>query len=93
MKDILIMNLVWQNWNQLEHLFFNCWYDCDTQELESLLAAKEAALPQEPASNDERAVNLLVRMPDGSRRCRRFLKSDNLQVIFQYVCKDRNKKK
>jgi hypothetical protein len=55
---------------------------CDSycQELERQLAAKEASLPQEPASDDENAVTLLVRMPDGSRRGRRFLKSDKLQV-------------
>lgn len=52
------------------------------QELERQLAAKEASLPQEPASDDENAVTLLVRMPDGSRHGRRFLKSDKLQVNF-----------
>ena len=46
------------------------------------MAEKEASLPHEPASDDENAVTLLVRMPDGSRRGRRFLKSDNLQVSF-----------
>lgn len=50
------------------------------QELEKRLAAKEASLPPEPSSDDENAVTLLVRMPDGSRRGRRFLRSDILQV-------------
>lgn len=50
------------------------------QELERMLAAKQASLPQEPSSDDENAVTLLVRMPNGSRRGRRFLKSDKLQV-------------
>src|ERR1044072_3758000 len=50
------------------------------QELETQLAAKEASLPSEPSSADENAVTLLVRMPDGSRRGRRFLRSDKLQV-------------
>lgn len=45
-----------------------------------MLAAKQASLPQEPSSDDENAVTLLVRMPNGSRRGRRFLKSDKLQV-------------
>ncbi|KAJ6393731.1 hypothetical protein OIU77_023046 [Salix suchowensis] len=54
----------------------------EAQEFESLLAEKEASLPHEPASSDENAVTLLVRMPDGSRRGRRFLKSDKLQVSF-----------
>lgn len=50
------------------------------QELETQLAAKEVSLPPEPASGDDNAVNLLVKMPDGSRRGRRFLRSDKLQV-------------
>lgn len=52
----------------------------DCQELETQLAAKEAALPPEPSSDNENAVTLLVRMPDGSRHGRQFLRSDNLQV-------------
>ena len=60
---------------------------CDSywQELERRLEAKEASLRQEPASDDEKAVTLLVRMPDGSRRGRRFLKSDKLQVLFRQL--------
>lgn len=50
------------------------------QEFKRELAAKEASLPQEPGSDDESAVTLLVRMPDGSRQGRRFSKSDRLQV-------------
>ncbi|RWW18710.1 hypothetical protein BHE74_00033342 [Ensete ventricosum] len=52
----------------------------EEEELERMLAAKQASLPQEPSSDDENAVTLLVRMPNGSRRGRRFLKSDKLQV-------------
>ena len=52
------------------------------QEIERQLTAKEVSLPQEPTSDDEKAVTLLVRMPDGSRRGRRFQKSDKLQVYF-----------
>ncbi|KAL0292912.1 UNVERIFIED_CONTAM: Plant UBX domain-containing protein 8, partial [Sesamum radiatum] len=55
------------------------------QETERQLAAKEASLPQEPTSDDENAVTLLVRMPDGSRRGRRFLKSDKLQCLFDFI--------
>lgn len=50
------------------------------QELETQLAVKEANLPVEPSSDDENAMTLLVRMPDGSRHGRRFLRSDKLQV-------------
>ncbi|KAL6556355.1 hypothetical protein OROGR_005643 [Orobanche gracilis] len=55
------------------------------QENERQLAAKEASLPQEPAPDDENAVTLLVRMPDGSRRGRRFHKSDRLQYLFDFI--------
>ncbi|BFG31644.1 hypothetical protein CerSpe_179180 [Prunus speciosa] len=57
----------------------------EEQELERQLAAKEATLPQEPASNDENAVTLMVRMPDGSRHGRRFLKTDKLQSLFNFI--------
>ncbi|KAF3448497.1 hypothetical protein FNV43_RR09210 [Rhamnella rubrinervis] len=57
----------------------------EQQELERQLAAKEATLPQEPASDDENAVTLLARMPDGSRRGRRFVKSDKLQSLFDFI--------
>lgn len=55
------------------------------EELERMLAAKEASLPKEPAIGDENAVTLLVRMPDGSRHGRRFLKSDKLQILFNFI--------
>ncbi|XP_050377305.1 plant UBX domain-containing protein 8 [Argentina anserina] len=57
----------------------------EEQELERQLAAKEATLPQEPASDDVNAVTLLVRMPDGSRHGRRFLKTDKLQSLFNFI--------
>lgn len=57
----------------------------EQQEYERQLAAKEASLPQEPAPDDENAVTLLVRMPDGSRRGRRFLKSNKLQSLFDFI--------
>ncbi|XVF13196.1 hypothetical protein REPUB_Repub08aG0187300 [Reevesia pubescens] len=57
----------------------------EEQEFERQLAAKEASLPQEPAANEENAVTLLVRMPDGSRRGRRFLKSDRLQSLYDFI--------
>ncbi|KAF8412316.1 hypothetical protein HHK36_000277 [Tetracentron sinense] len=57
----------------------------EQEEFEQQLAAKEASLPQEPTSDDENAVTLLVRMPDGSRHGRRFLKSDKLQSFFDFI--------
>ncbi|XP_047313621.1 plant UBX domain-containing protein 8-like, partial [Impatiens glandulifera] len=55
------------------------------QEIERNLAAKEASLPKEPMADDENAVTFLVRMPDGSRRGRRFVKSDKLQSLFDFI--------
>jgi len=57
----------------------------EEEELESKLAAKQASLPKEPLQNDEGAVTVVVRMPDGSRRGRRFLKSDRLQYLFDFI--------
>ncbi|CAA2976527.1 plant UBX domain-containing protein 8-like isoform X1 [Olea europaea var. sylvestris] len=57
----------------------------EEQELKGQLAAKEASLPQEPTPDDGNAVTLLVRMPDGSRMGRRFLKSDKLQYLFDFI--------
>ncbi|XVF51549.1 hypothetical protein PTKIN_Ptkin04bG0193500 [Pterospermum kingtungense] len=57
----------------------------EEQECERQLAAKEASLPVEPAADEENAVTLLVRMPDGSRRGRRFLKSDRLQSLYDFI--------
>ncbi|XP_022143470.1 plant UBX domain-containing protein 8-like isoform X2 [Momordica charantia] len=55
------------------------------KELERHLAEIEASLPSEPRTDDENAVTLLVRMPDGSRRGRRLLKSDKLQCLFDFI--------
>ncbi|KAK7251262.1 hypothetical protein RIF29_34304 [Crotalaria pallida] len=57
----------------------------EEQELETQLAAKEVSLPPEPSSDDDNSVNLLVRMPDGNRRGRRFRRSDNLQALFNFI--------
>jgi hypothetical protein len=53
--------------------------------LESKLAAKQASLPKEPLPDDVGAVTVVVRMPDGRRQGRRFMKSDNLQVLFDFI--------
>ncbi|KAL9242842.1 hypothetical protein vseg_016801 [Gypsophila vaccaria] len=57
----------------------------EEQELERQLAAKQASLPEEPSLDDENAINLLVRMPDGSRHGRRFRKTDKLQFLFNFI--------
>ncbi|WVZ11250.1 hypothetical protein V8G54_015780 [Vigna mungo] len=57
----------------------------EEQELETQLAAKEVSLPPEPSSDDDNAVNLMVKMPDGNRRGRRFLRSNKLQSLFDFI--------
>ncbi|XP_019422627.1 PREDICTED: plant UBX domain-containing protein 8-like isoform X2 [Lupinus angustifolius] len=57
----------------------------EEQESETRLAAKEVSLPPEPSSDDDKVVTLLVRMPDGNRRGRRFRRSDNLQALFDFI--------
>ncbi|EEC84908.1 hypothetical protein OsI_32101 [Oryza sativa Indica Group] len=57
----------------------------EEEELESSLASKQASLPSEPAADEEGAVTLVVRMPDGSRQGRRFLKSHKLQFLFDFL--------
>ncbi|CAH2071292.1 unnamed protein product, partial [Thlaspi arvense] len=57
----------------------------EEQELQRQLDAKEASLPKEPQADEENAITLLVRMPDGTRLGRRFLKSDKLQTLFDFI--------
>ncbi|GFP85174.1 scarecrow-like protein 28 [Phtheirospermum japonicum] len=57
----------------------------EEEETERQLAAKEVSLPQEPTPDDQNAVTILVRMPDGNRLGRRFLKSDKLQCLFDFI--------
>ncbi|KAI3925797.1 hypothetical protein MKX01_003356 [Papaver californicum] len=57
----------------------------EEEEFERKLAAKEASLPQEPATDNENVINFLIRMPDGSRLGRRFLKSARLQSLFDFI--------
>ncbi|MCO5553221.1 hypothetical protein L7F22_006742 [Adiantum nelumboides] len=54
-------------------------------EMRKSRAAERAALPGEPSLDDEAAVTLMVRMPDGSRQGRRFRKSDRLQCLFDFL--------
>lgn len=46
------------------------------------MSAKITSLPPEPAIDDENAITILVRMPDGTRHGRRFRKSDKLEVKY-----------
>ncbi|XP_022147325.1 plant UBX domain-containing protein 9 [Momordica charantia] len=55
------------------------------KETERNLAGQEAPFPPEPEINDKDTVSLLLRMPDGSRHECRFLKSDKLQLLFNFI--------
>ena len=37
-------------------------------------------IPEEPEASNEDAIRIMIKLPDGSRLERRFLKSDQLQV-------------
>lgn len=47
---------------------------------EQMFGKKETLIPEEPPIDDENAITIVIRMPDGSRCGRRFLKSDKLKV-------------
>jgi len=51
------------------------------QELEKIGDAKKIMLPNEPPLGDEKAITIVVRMPDGGRCECRFFKTDKLQVM------------
>lgn len=55
------------------------------QELMIILDKKELRLSKEPLLSDE-VVTIVVRMPDGGRCERRFLKTDKLEVklVLEY---------
>uniref|UniRef100_A0A1J3D2N9 UBX domain-containing protein n=1 Tax=Noccaea caerulescens TaxID=107243 RepID=A0A1J3D2N9_NOCCA len=55
------------------------------EEPERSSSTKKVVLPIEPAVENEDAITLLVRMPDSSRHGRRFLKSDKLKHLFDFI--------
>lgn len=55
------------------------------QQLAALLAAKHQRLSAEPSSAEAGSVSIVVRMPDGSRKGRRFTVTDQLQAVFDFV--------
>lgn len=58
------------------------------QELEKTGDAKKIMLPNEPPLGDEKAITIVVRMPDGGRCERRFFKTDKLQVNILFWTND-----
>ncbi|CAL0318331.1 unnamed protein product [Lupinus luteus] len=57
----------------------------ERKELDKMLAEKKVKLSNEPPSDDKNAITIVVRMPDGSRRERRFLKTDKLRLLFDFI--------
>lgn len=55
------------------------------EEERSLGKARTMPLPEEPAANDPAAITVQLRLPDGSRHRRRFLRSDKVQLLFDVV--------
>ncbi|KAJ1392595.1 UBX domain [Sesbania bispinosa] len=59
----------------------------ERKELEKMHDMKEVTLPKEPPLDDEKAISIVVRMPNGGRCERRFLKTDKLQMgiaVFKF---------
>ncbi|KAI9087265.1 hypothetical protein K1719_030735 [Acacia pycnantha] len=52
---------------------------------EKMFGKKETLILEEPPIDDENAIAVIIRMPDGNRRGRRFLKTDKLKVIFDFI--------
>ncbi|KAG5009256.1 hypothetical protein AAZX31_07G074300 [Glycine max] len=52
--------------------------------LGKMLDKKEVGLPKEPPLSDE-VITIVVRMPDGGRCERRFLKTDKLELLFDFI--------
>ncbi|XP_054779767.1 plant UBX domain-containing protein 8-like [Prosopis cineraria] len=52
---------------------------------EKMFLKKETFLPEEPPIDDKNAITIVIRMPDGSRRGHRFLKTDKLKLIFDFI--------
>ena len=54
------------------------------QENENRLQKIKETMPEEPPK-DERSVNIVFRLPNGSRKPRRFLKTEKIQLIHDFV--------
>ncbi|XP_057454526.1 plant UBX domain-containing protein 9-like isoform X2 [Lotus japonicus] len=57
----------------------------EKKDLEKMLDKKEIMLPKEPPLGDEKVITIVVRMPNGNRCERRFLKTDKLQLLFDFI--------
>ncbi|GAX75728.1 hypothetical protein CEUSTIGMA_g3171.t1 [Chlamydomonas eustigma] len=59
--------------------------EMEEKALKDILERKQRSLPAEPSSSDSSSVNIMIRLPDGSRLSRRFCKTDPLQAAFDFV--------
>lgn len=70
-------------------------YGDDPEMIQGIMMSMQATeassldLPDEPAEGSDNCVNISLRMPDGSRISRRFLKSNNLGHIMNFVKKSK----
>ncbi|XP_070534832.1 FAS-associated factor 2-like [Ptychodera flava] len=55
------------------------------EERKQLKITKSENLPSEPDSDDPNAVKLVLKFPNGTRIERRFLNSESVQVLYDYV--------
>lgn len=51
----------------------------------SLVQNRAAAVPPEPQDSDPEKLSLMFRMPDGSRKQRKFVKSNTIAQLYAYV--------
>ncbi|KAF8026585.1 hypothetical protein BT93_F3161 [Corymbia citriodora subsp. variegata] len=78
------LNLQDDKSNQHYHDHIRCGPDASQSDQKRLIQSG-GSLPQEPAPDAREAINFIVRMPDGARHGRRFLMSDKLQSLFDFI--------
>uniref|UniRef100_A0A7N0SYW1 UBX domain-containing protein n=1 Tax=Kalanchoe fedtschenkoi TaxID=63787 RepID=A0A7N0SYW1_KALFE len=55
------------------------------EELDIQFSTRESSQQQEPLTDENNVINILLRMPDGRRISHRFLKSDKLEAVFDFI--------
>lgn len=63
----------------------------EADSMERLLRVKRQALPSEPPENDLNSIVVVIRLPDGLRCRRRFVKSNPVAALFDFVDLEVNK--
>mmetsp|Transcript_22885 Transcript_22885/g.48397 ORF Transcript_22885/g.48397 Transcript_22885/m.48397 type:complete len:625 (-) Transcript_22885:1731-3605(-) len=57
----------------------------EAQRMQEMKQTLEAALATEPSEPVEEIVNVMIRLPDGTRLSRRFLRKDPVKILFHFV--------